>query len=127
MSRPTFIVPEVNLDRDAAVPVQKQIRGRIAAAIRNGSLAKGSKLPSSRMLAKLLQVSRGTVVAAYEELLAEGLIESHARSSVRVCGSNPAAGLSLVGLRAAVRAAQFPARVQPACDPDGNPLYLNVR
>jgi DNA-binding transcriptional MocR family regulator len=101
MSRPTFIVPEVNLDRDAAVPVQKQIRGRIAAAIRNGSLAKGSKLPSSRMLAKLLQVSRGTVVAAYEE--------------------------PLVGLRAAVRAAQFPARVQPASDPDGNPLYLNVR
>ncbi|HSY03342.1 MAG TPA: winged helix-turn-helix domain-containing protein [Acidobacteriaceae bacterium] len=127
MAHTPFIVPDLALDRNAELPLQKQVYRQITAAIGNGKLPKGAKLPSTRMLAKLLKVSRGTVVAAYEDLLADSLIEAQQRSGVRVAAGKPAPGLSLFGLRAAVRAAQFPSRVQPFDDPDGNSMYINVR
>jgi len=127
MAHTPFIVPDLALDRNAELPLQKQVYRQITAAIGNGKLPKGAKLPSTRMLAKLLKVSRGTVVAAYEDLLADSLIEAQQRSGVRVAAGKTAPGLSLFGLRAAVRAAQFPSRVQPFDDPDGNSMYINVR
>jgi GntR family transcriptional regulator/MocR family aminotransferase len=42
------------------------------AAVRGGRLRAGERLPSSRDLARELGVSRGMVVACYEQLLAEG-------------------------------------------------------
>jgi DNA-binding transcriptional MocR family regulator len=46
----------------------------LAAAIREGRLAPGRRLPSHRLLARKLGVSVGTVTRAYEEALGRGLI-----------------------------------------------------
>lgn len=127
MSRPDFVVPSIILDRTSTLPLQKQVYGQIASAIRNGTLHKGSTMPSTRMLAKLLQVSRNTVVAAYEGLISEGLIQARNRSRVRVIDGTPAPALTLFGLRAVVRAAHYPARIQALEDPDGNSLYINLK
>ena len=125
MSGRSFAVPDIVLDRAGKVPLQRQVERQLAAAIRSGKLARGSKLPSTRALARMLNVSRGVVVATYEELLARGLIETRERSGVTVRGAEPP--LTLSGLRGIVRAAQFPARMQPFEDPDGNGLYLNQK
>jgi len=43
-------------------------------AIQQGRLAAGTRLPSSRTLAGDLELSRGTVAAAYDQLIAEGYL-----------------------------------------------------
>lgn len=45
-------------------------------SILNGSLASGTRLPSSRELAKMYELSRGSVSEAYDMLLAEGYVQS---------------------------------------------------
>lgn len=68
-------------DADAPLPEQlaEQLRGLIGAAV----LAPGDALPSTRALATHLGVSRGTVVVAYDQLLAEGWVSAAAgRSTV---------------------------------------------
>ena len=45
-------------------------------AIRSGRLAAGQRVPSSRAMAEDLGWARGTVAAAYEQLVAEGYLES---------------------------------------------------
>ncbi len=61
-----------------------QIQSQLRAAIRDGRLGAGERLPSTRRLAQLLDVSRGTIVDAYEQLLAEGYVESAVGSGTRV-------------------------------------------
>ncbi|MDQ1079664.1 PLP-dependent aminotransferase family protein [Pseudoroseomonas cervicalis] len=73
------------------------IRARIAA----GQLAPGDALPSSRALAAEWGIARGTVTAAYEQLVAEGYLEARQGARTRV-----AAGL---GRAAAPMAAPAPA------------------
>src|SRR5882757_6147353 len=53
-------------------------------AVRSGRLAPGTPLPSSRVLARDLQVARGTVTQAYDQLVAEGYLTSRPRSGIRV-------------------------------------------
>ncbi|MGH3379649.1 MAG: PLP-dependent aminotransferase family protein [Actinoallomurus sp.] len=53
-------------------------------AVRDGRLAPGTPLPSSRVLAQDLRVARGTVTQAYDQLVAEGWLTSRPRSGVRV-------------------------------------------
>jgi GntR family transcriptional regulator/MocR family aminotransferase len=66
----------VHLDRsgDQALPVQlaRQIRALVA----DGSIRPGQRLPSSRALARELQVARAVVEAAFDQLLAEGWVVS---------------------------------------------------
>lgn len=50
------------------------LHGQLRAAILDGRLASGLRLPATRVLAHALGVSRNTVVAAYELLLGEGYI-----------------------------------------------------
>ena len=61
------------LDRAEPVPLARQLASRMRAAIQQGSLLDGTKLPSSRALAAELGVSRGVVTAAYEQLAAARL------------------------------------------------------
>jgi GntR family transcriptional regulator/MocR family aminotransferase len=53
-----------------------QIYGQVRAAILDGRLDGGDRLPATRDLATRLSVARGTVTAAYDRLLAEDLLES---------------------------------------------------
>ncbi|GAA2472478.1 PLP-dependent aminotransferase family protein [Terrabacter carboxydivorans] len=53
-----------------------QIYAQVRSAVLDGRLAGGDRVPASRDLAASLGVSRGTVTAAYDRLLAEELLES---------------------------------------------------
>ncbi|MGK5507131.1 PLP-dependent aminotransferase family protein [Brevibacillus formosus] len=59
----------------ATKPLYKQIAEQIEQRISSGEFGPGSYLPSERTLAKELNVNRSTVVAAYDELQAAGMIE----------------------------------------------------
>lgn len=74
-----------SIDRASTTPVFEQI----CAAIRNkaisGELIEGAKLPPTRVFATELGVSRSTVVTAYEQLTAEGYLESVKGSGYSIC------------------------------------------
>jgi GntR family transcriptional regulator/MocR family aminotransferase len=58
-------------------------------AIRSGRLAAGSRLPSTRTLAAELGVARGTVAAAYDQLVAEGYLTARTGSGTTVAPLPP--------------------------------------
>lgn len=66
----------ISLDTKSSRPLYEQIYAYIKEEIQAGGLPFKERLPSSRNLAKYLQVSRSTVHLAYEQLLSEGYIES---------------------------------------------------
>ena len=62
-------------DPTSPVPLHRQLYFALREAILDGRLRPGARLPSSRAFAGDLGVSRNTVLAAFEQLLAEGYIE----------------------------------------------------
>ncbi|WP_394829590.1 PLP-dependent aminotransferase family protein [Pendulispora albinea] len=72
------------LDRSAKTSLAEQIRRGISAAIDNGALAPGARLPSWRDLAVQLGVARGTVRTAYERLTDAQLIVSSKSAGTHV-------------------------------------------
>jgi len=74
----------IYLDPGSAMNLQNQIRQRLVDGILNGSFPPGMKLPSSRKLAQQLEVARNTVVAAYQQLVADGYLVSRQRSGIFV-------------------------------------------
>lgn len=64
--------------------LHRKLSGALAAAIEQRTLLPAQRLPSERELARRLLVSRSTVVAAYDELRAQGLLESVRGSGTRV-------------------------------------------
>ena len=64
----------VALDRDADLPLYRQIEEELRSAILDGRLRPGMRLPSVRRMATELHVARITVVTAYEQLAAEGYV-----------------------------------------------------
>lgn len=66
----------ITLSVKSTVPLYEQIYDYIKNDIRNGRIPCGEKLPSTRALAKYLEVSRSTVELAYDQLLAEGYVEA---------------------------------------------------
>ncbi|MGA5462730.1 PLP-dependent aminotransferase family protein [Mycobacterium sp. NPDC050041] len=74
----------VQLDRGRAEPLHRQLADGLRAAIRTGRLTEGTRLPSSRVLAADLGVSRRLVVEAYDQLTAEGFLHSRQGSGTRV-------------------------------------------
>ncbi|RST72007.1 PLP-dependent aminotransferase family protein [Siminovitchia acidinfaciens] len=65
-----------NLNRSIDVPLYEQLYLYIKEEITEGRLEYGSKLPSKRKLSEFLKVSQNTVETAYDQLIAEGYIES---------------------------------------------------
>lgn len=72
-----------SLDR-AAGRVGQQLTQGLREAIVNGELKAGERLPSTRALATSLQLARGTVVEAFDQLHAEGYLETRARGGTTV-------------------------------------------
>ena len=68
-----LIIP---LDASAREPLYEQIYHYIKNEIRNGSLPYHGRLPSTRALARHMQISRSTVDMAYAQLTAEGYLEA---------------------------------------------------
>ena len=120
-NRLKLFVPPIALDRASGIPLHRQIHRQIAQAIRSGAVEYEARLPSTRVMAGLLCVSRNTVLAAYEDLAAEDLVRGEHGSGMRITRRNE----KIFGLRQVIRAAGYPARVLALTDPDGNPLYIN--
>lgn len=70
----------------------EQLAGRFAERIRNRLLAPGARLPSVRQCAGQHGVSPSTVVAAYDQLLAQGLVEARKNRGFFVREAAPARG-----------------------------------
>ena len=78
------LLPNFALDRTSHEALHCQLAAALHRAIHGGELPPGAILPSTRALAHDLGVSRNTVVIAYEELAAEGLLMARAGSATRV-------------------------------------------
>ena len=74
----------ITIDRTSAEPIYRQVRRGIERGIATGTFDLSHRLPSSRELAEELSVSRNTVTLAYEELIAEGLIQGRERRGLFV-------------------------------------------
>jgi GntR family transcriptional regulator/MocR family aminotransferase len=66
--------------------LRRNLQGAIREAIQDGRLATGTRLPSSRRLATDLRVSRGVVADTYDQLTAEGYLETQPRQAPLVAG-----------------------------------------
>ncbi|HZD87942.1 MAG TPA: PLP-dependent aminotransferase family protein [Gaiellaceae bacterium] len=62
------------VDRSRAASASRQLEEQMRSAIQSGSLAAGQQLPSTRVLAQDLGVSRGVIVRVYGQLAAEGYL-----------------------------------------------------
>jgi len=86
----------LRLDRDTAESLQWQLIAQLRAAIGDGRLGPGTRLPATRALATTLGVSRNVVVAAYDELLAEGYIAGRRGAGTYVEAALPAMPRAIV-------------------------------
>ena len=72
------------VDRESALPMHRQIYAALRGYILDGRLGPATNLPATRCLAQQLGVGRNTVIAAYEQLFAEGYVEARAGSGTWV-------------------------------------------
>lgn len=69
---------------DAGAPISHQIYSQIKNMILDGTLSPGERLPASRQLGKELKLSRNTVLAAYDWLIAEGYAMTNTTAGIYV-------------------------------------------
>lgn len=65
----------IAIDRHSTVPVFRQVANSLIQLIKNEKIKPGYQLPASRDMASILQLNRSTIVAAYEEMQAQGWLE----------------------------------------------------
>ncbi|MDQ3663909.1 MAG: PLP-dependent aminotransferase family protein [Actinomycetota bacterium] len=82
----------VTLGESTRAPLRVRLGDALRDTIRSGQLAPGTTLPSTRILAQDLGVSRGVVVDAYAQLAAEGYVHGRAGAATTV-SYTPAAAL----------------------------------
>lgn len=112
-------LPPFELKRKTREPLHVQLARQLRRLIASG--AAPARLPSTRALAAHLQLSRNTVVAAYESLGADGVLESKRGSGTR---RRPAA-TGLLKRSDLLRDSHYPFAAQPFHDPDGHPIYFH--
>jgi GntR family transcriptional regulator / MocR family aminotransferase len=108
------------LDRDSSVPLHRQLYDEWRRGILGGRFAPGERVPSTRDLASALGVSRTTVTAAYDQLTAEGYLQSERGSGTFVArdlpddalGPGHAANREVDAARA-VRLSKYGKRLEP--------------
>lgn len=92
---------ELGFDRGRRAGLEDGLRN----AIRAGRLLAGTRLPSSRSLARDLGLARGTVVEAYEQLIAEGYLTARRGRGTSVAAGAHPAGVTARPLARPTRAA----------------------
>jgi len=80
----------ISLDRRGKIPLCTQLIENMRKVVMDGRLRPGDRLPSSRVLARELLVSRTTIVDAFEQLIAEGYLEAFSGDGTYVTKSLPA-------------------------------------
>jgi len=86
---PSGISPVIALDRKAETPLYRQVYDAYRTAIVEGRLRSGERVPSTRVLAIELGISRIPILNAYAQLLAEGYFESRVGAGTIVSRSLP--------------------------------------
>ena len=74
----------IDLHLDVGEPRARSIESALREAVTTGRLPAGTRLPGTRSLAEDLGIARGTVVAAYAQLVAEGWLVGETGSGTRV-------------------------------------------
>src|SRR5258706_3718832 len=74
----------VRLDRRQRNPLQSQLYRQIRELIMSGQLPAGVRLPSTRDLVNQLGASRNTIVYAFDQLVAEGYLDSRVGSGIYI-------------------------------------------
>ena len=82
----SVLVEDLGRLAEGPAPLHRQLARALAGAIERGRLARGERLPAERILAPAVAVSRGTVVAGYDLLVADGLVERRRGSGTYVLG-----------------------------------------
>src|SRR6185312_12307840 len=77
------------LDTASSTPLHRQIFEQVRRAILERRLAPGQRLASSRLMASELDVARGTVLLAMDQLIAEGYVVAQAASGTAVATDLP--------------------------------------
>ncbi|TIP25888.1 MAG: PLP-dependent aminotransferase family protein [Mesorhizobium sp.] len=87
------------VDRNADVPMHRQLYDKLRGEILAGHLKSDTRLPPTRLMAEDLGVSRNTVITTYDALLAEGYLESRSGSGtwVATLPADAVAARNLVG------------------------------
>src|SRR5580765_6122843 len=83
------ISPIISIERDGPYPLHQQVYDAYRTAIIDRSLRAGQRVPSTRMLAGELGISRLPILNAYAQLLAEGYFESRVGAGTVVSHSLP--------------------------------------
>lgn len=104
----------IKLNRKSATAVYQQLSGTIVNLIHDGILQPGAAIPSSREMASILGLHRKTIIAAYEELMAQDWIISVPRKGMRVAANLP---------ELKPRSFKSPAKTAPF--ENKNPLLIN--
>lgn len=86
---PATFLPPIALDQSARAPLYRQLYEWFRSAITAGHMHPGQRLPSTRSLAAELKISRIPVSNAYDQLLAEGYLETFRGAGTRVATSIP--------------------------------------
>jgi GntR family transcriptional regulator/MocR family aminotransferase len=89
---PSGISPVISVSKKDSSPLYKQVYEGYRQAIVNGNLRAGQRVPSTRVLAEELGISRVPVLGAYAQLLSEGYFESRTGSGTIVSVSLPNRG-----------------------------------
>jgi len=83
------LLAHLPIDRRSKTPLHRQIYDGFRRAILGGMLRPGQRVPSTRVLATELEISRLPVLTAYEQLLHEGYFEGRVGSGTYVCDIPP--------------------------------------
>jgi GntR family transcriptional regulator/MocR family aminotransferase len=80
----TLTLVDLRLERNSPIPLHRQMYVQIRDLIVDGRLTAGQPIPSSRAIASTFDVSRSTVVVAFEQLAMEGYINGRVGDATRV-------------------------------------------
>lgn len=81
---------DFSVDAASPTPPYEQVRAQVIAAIEDGSLVAGTRLPPVRTLASELDLAANTVARAYKELEEAGYVETRGRAGTIVRGGDAA-------------------------------------
>ncbi|WP_266159716.1 PLP-dependent aminotransferase family protein [Dyella silvatica] len=93
-------LPPVALDAKSSTPMYQQLSDWFRRAIIDGQLRPGQRVPSTRSLAHELKISRIPVLSAYEQLYAEGYLETFTGAGTCVASSIPGGASKPSGAKA---------------------------
>ncbi len=84
-----FTLAGISVNPESPVAMYRQLYTGIRNAILSGQLMSGQRLPATRVLASQLKISRNTVLLAFDDLAAEGYLESNTGSGTFVSTQLP--------------------------------------